>query len=375
MSHPSGSKGSYLAPELVAPRPAPSGGRSIAGWLRRRLFGSVHDTVLTLVIAAVLAILLPPVLHWAVLDAVWTATDPAACAEARGACWAVVYEKHRVMLFGFYPYEEHYRPLAALLIFSSAILVSAWRRLWRWQILLPLWLLVFATVVVLLHGGVFGLPMVNTRQWGGVSLTMVVFMWTIATALPLGILVALGRRSSLPVFRYACVAFIETARGVPLVSILFVAAIVFPLFMPSGWELDVLLRVLIALTLYYTAYFAEVVRGGLQAIPAGQYEAAASLGLRYWPTMFKVVLPQAIRTAFPGIMNYVIIIFKNSTYVVVVGLFDLLNATRSALSDPLWLRYHIEAYLFVALAYFAGAFALSLLGAHVERSLMRSRIR
>ena len=322
---------------------------------------------------AALAVAIPPLFNWAVANAVWHAADPRDCLEAGGACWAVIAEKHRVMLFGFYPYDQHWRLVAALLVYVGAAVITTWRRFWSWRILLPLWTLTTAIVTTLLLGGVFGLAFVNTRQWGGVPLTMVVFTWTVTTALPLGVLLALGRRSELPVVRFASTGFIEAVRGVPLVTILFAAAIIFPLFTPPGWEFDVLLRVLVALTLYYAAYFAEVVRGGLQAVPSGQYEAAAALGLPYWRRMWKVVLPQALRVAIPGLMNHVVVIFKNSTYVVVVGLFDLLNATRAALSDPLWLRYHIEAYLFVALFYFLGTFVLSQAGQHLERYLSLGR--
>ncbi|MBI4184932.1 MAG: amino acid ABC transporter permease [Proteobacteria bacterium] len=342
-------------------------------WMRDNLFSSLANTLLTLLTVAALALVVPPILMWAFVGSVWYPPDPEVCRAATGACWAVIVEKHRVMFFGLYPYAEHWRPFLAVILYVVAVALTCWRRCWSWQVLVPLWAASLAAIVVLMLGGIFGLTVIDTGQWGGVPLTMVVFTATVTLGLPLGVVLALGRRSEMPVIRLLSVLFIEFIRAVPLVTILFCAAVVFPLFLPPGWNVDKMVRVLIGMGIFYGCYFAEVIRGGLQAIPRGQYEAAASLGLSYWRTTRKIILPQALRIVIPGLMNHIISAFKNSTLVIIVGLFDLLNATGAAVADPLWIRYYTEGYLFVAAVYFVGAFALSKYSQQLERWLAEGR--
>jgi general L-amino acid transport system permease protein len=356
----------------VRRRPPPTQRIAPLRWARKNLFSGVSNSILTLVLAALILLAIWSVVGWAVFDAVWLASSPSECA-GKGACWAVIPEKHRFMFFGLYPYDEQWRGFAAILVFVGSIGLSFWRRLWSWRILVPLWIASATIGVMLVRGGVFGLKLVETGQWGGIPLTLMVFGWTVGVGLPLGILLALARRSRLPFIRIASITLIEAVRGVPLVAVLFYAAVVFPLSMPEGWSMDKLVRILIAMSVFYGCYFAEVVRGGLQAIPKGQYEAGRSLGLSYWTLTRKVVLPQALRLVIPGLMNHIISAFKNSTFVVVVGLFDLFNATTAALADPLWIRYYTEAYLFVALFYFLGAHVLSRFGTYLERELSFGR--
>lgn len=342
-------------------------------WIHQNLFNGALNTILTVAAFLALVAVVPSLIEWALLDAVWVAAGPQDCLGSTGACWAVIVEKHRFMFFGQYPYDEQWRPALAIIIYLAAMGLSFWRRCWSPSVFAPLWSATIAVFVALVLGGFGGLSFVETDKLGGIPLTVIVFTWTIATGLPIGIVLALGRRSRLPLIRSVSVVVIEAIRGVPLVTVLFCAAVVFPLFLPAGWSVDKLGRVLVAMSIFAGCYFAEIVRGGLQAIPKGQYEAAQSLGLPYWPTTRKIVLPQALRIVIPGLMNQIISIFKNSTYVIVIGLFDLLNTTSIALSDPLWIRFYREGYLFVALAYFSGAYGLSRFSLHLERTLSAGR--
>lgn len=350
-------------------QPPPIERIGVLRWLRDNLFGGWANTLLSLSLLALLVLFIPPLVRWALLDSVWLATDSTACAAASGACWAVVREKHRVMLFGFYPFDEHWRVAVALLVYAATVVVSAVPACWRWRLLLPLWLCATTAVLTLLHGGAWGMPVIGTTHWGGLTLTMIVFTGQVVISTPLAVMLALGRRSRLRVLSTLCMLVIESVRATPPVVILFCAAVMLPLFLPSGLTLDKLVRIVAGMGFYFACLQAEVIRGGLQAIPKGQYEAAEALGLRYWPRMLLVVLPQVFRTVLPGLMNHVIQAFKNSTFVIVVGLFDILNATSAAVSDPNWMAYYTEAYLFVALLYFCGASTLSAYSRFLERRL------
>ncbi|MEX2642632.1 MAG: amino acid ABC transporter permease [Acetobacterales bacterium] len=342
-------------------------------WARQNLFNGWLNSLLTLVAAAGLFYALPPLIEWALLDAVWVAASDEACRQATGACWAVVPQKHRPMLFGVYPYDEHWRLIVALLIYVVAICVTLVPRFFRRGIVLPLWIFALTGIGLMLWGGVFGLTYVDTSQWGGLPLTMVLFTGTVVLGMPISVLLALGRRSSLPAVKTVCVTFIESIRGVPLVTILFVSAVVFPLFLPDGVDINKLFRAMVGMAIFFACYQAEVIRGGLQAIPRGQYEAAEALGLGYWHMTRKIILPQALRICLPGIMNHIIAAFKNTSLVLIIGLFDILTATSAVLQDPLWSRFFVEAYLFVALVYFVFCFALSKYSQGLERRLSEGR--
>ncbi|MBK1661808.1 amino acid ABC transporter permease [Paracraurococcus ruber] len=314
------------------------------------------NIAITLGCIALLAWALPPFLDWAVFRATWSG-NAQACRAAEGACWAFVREKFWFSVFGLYPYEERWRPATMLSLLAAMAVASTQRRLWsRW--LLLAWLVAAAAMLWLLAGG-FGLAPVATRLWGGLTITGVIAVYGVALGYPLAVLLALGRRSEMTLVRWFCTAVIECVRGVPLISLLFMAAIMLPLFLPDGVTLDRLVRILVAYTLFTAAYMAEVVRGGLQAMPRGQYEAADAIGLTWWQKMRLVVLPQALTITIPAQVNTFIGLFKDTTLVVVVGIFDFFTTLRAALGDPQWLGFPTEAYLFAAAVYFLLCFAMS----------------
>ena len=335
-------------------------------WLKKNLFGSIWQTLLTLAIAALLLRFGWFVLDWGVINAVWYTSDPDVCREATGACWAVIVEKHRPMLFGLYPYNEHWRLVLMMVTYLVTVIVSLTPSNWNLKLLVPLWIFALLSIGVLMFGGVFGLRYVPTSEWGGLPLTMLLFTGTVLFGMPVAVLLALGRRAPLPVARGVSVVFIESLRGVPLITILFVAVNVFPLFLPAGMEVNKLLRITIGIAIFFACYQAEVIRGGLQAIPRGQYEAAASIGLTYWQTTRRIILPQAIRICLPAITNHIIAAMKNTSFVIIIGLFDILTATTSVMQDPLWRKFYIEAYLFVAAVYLFFGYALSRYARKVE---------
>jgi len=342
-------------------------------WLRENLFGSWASALATLAILWLAWMLVPPLVEWAFVDAVWSAPDSRPCrAEGAGACWALIAEKHRFILFGTYPYEQHWRPGLGILVLLALYVVSAMRRFWRPALALA-WLGGLALIGWLMWGGFAGLPYVENERWGGLMLTLLLATFGIAFAFPISILLALGRRSRLPVVRALSVLWIELVRGVPLISLLFMASVMLPLFLPEGVSIDKLLRALIAMIVFAAAYLAEVVRGGLQAVPHGQAEAADALGLPYWRKTLFVILPQALRIAIPPLVNTFIAFFKDTSLVVIIGLFDLLTSIKVALTEPAWSGFGVEAYLFASLVYFAFCFAMSRYSQNLERELERGR--
>ena len=360
----------------IEPRPAPVQTEGLVPWLRANLLADWPSMLATLVIVALALRYLPGFFDWAVLQAVYR-PDADACQAARGsgACWGVISEKYRIIIFGRYPYEEQWRPLLATLLLLGLLVASCVRRCWRpW--LAALWVVVIAIFLLLMGGGVFGLTPVGSDQWGGLPLTIMLAALGIVLAFPLSVLVALGRRSKLPAIRAVCIVYVELIRGVPLISVLFMASFLFPLFMPIGKSPDVLVRVLVGITLFAAAYLAETVRGGLQAIPKGQVEAAQSLGLGYWQTQRKIVLPQALAMVVPGIMNTFIGVFKDTSLVTIVSLYELTGALSLALnSDANWRPFKLEGYLFITLIYFAFCFAMSRYSLWIEKRLAVSKNR
>ncbi|MGH8706250.1 MAG: amino acid ABC transporter permease [Burkholderiales bacterium] len=342
----------------------------VFGWLRANLFSTWPNALATLLILWLGWKLVLPFVDWAFLDAIWQAQDSKACraAKGEGACWAFIAEKHRFILFGTYPYEEHWRPALSILVMLALYTVSALRRFWRPRLAL-FWIAGLAAIGVLMWGGVFGLRYVENERWGGLMLTLLLATFGLAFAFPLSILLALGRRSAMPVIRGFCVGYIELIRGVPLISLLFMASVMLPLFLPEGVTLDKLLRAQIAMILFAAAYLAEVVRGGLQAIPHGQYEAADALGLSYWKRVGLVILPQALRIAIPPLVNTFIAFFKDTSLVVIIGLFDLLTSIKVSLQEPAWSGFGVEAYLFASLVYFIFCFTMSRYSQGLERDL------
>jgi len=344
-------------------------------WLRENLFGSWWSALATLAILWLAWALVPPFVHWAFVDAVWFSPDGRACrAPGAGACWALITEKYRFILFGTYPYEQQWRPALGIVVLIALYVASALRRFWRPGLALA-WLAGLALIGVLMWGGVPGLPYVENERWGGLMLTLLLATFGIAFAFPISVLLALGRRSRLPVVRALSILWIELVRGVPLISLLFMASVMLPLFLPEGLTIDKLLRALIAMIVFAAAYLAEVVRGGLQSLPHGQEEAADALGLSYGKKTLLILLPQALRIAIPPLVNTFIAFFKDTSLVVIIGLFDLLTSIKVALTEPAWSGFGVEAYLFASLVYFCFCFAMSRYSQNLERDLARGRAR
>lgn len=312
------------------------------------LFGTPLNAAITAACLALLAWAVPPLLRWAVIDATWTGTAEA-CRQNGGACWAFIGEKLRFILFGFYPADRHWRPAVVLLVLFGLVVASGIPRLWHRR-MVAVWVLALSGSVTLLAGQPSAAP-VSTDRWGGLPLTLLLSVAGMAGAFPLAILLALGRRSRMGLVRLFSVLFIEVLRGVPLIAVLYVASLLIPLMLSAGLDIDKLLRAQIAIVLFTAAYLAEIVRAGLQAVPPGQYEAAQSLGLGYWGAMRLVVLPQALRTVIPSIVTLAIGVLHDTTLIIVIGLFDVLNTARSSASDPDWLGFYDEAFGFVALLY------------------------
>lgn len=345
-------------------------------WLHARLFSTPADAALTLVLLALLAWVVPPALHWLVLDAVWGAAPASACDAARGqgACWAVVAEKYRFMLFGVYPHALQWRPAIVIVLLTALLVVSGLRRFWRPR-LAAIWMLGIALGFWLMGGG-FGLAPVRSEQWGGLPVTLMLAIFGVAFAFPLGVVLALGRRSRLPLVRALSVVYIETVRGVPLITVLFMASVMFALFLPESMRIDQLLRAQVAIILFVAAYLAEAVRGGLQAVPRAQYEAAEALGLGFWRTTALVILPQALRISIPSLVNSFISLFKDTSLVVIIAIFDFAYAVKKSVeTDFAWKPYFIEAFLFSILVYWIYCFAMSQYSQRLERDLARSEHR
>lgn len=342
--------------------------------LLRSLFGTWYNALLTLVLLYLAWRAIPPLLDWLVLDAVWGEASAETCRAAAGACWAFVREKMRFILFGFFPYDQQWRPLVAVALMIGLVFASASRRFWN-PFLLLLWPAVIGLVPAVMAGGFAGLVAVPTAKWGGLPLTLMLAILGSALAFPFGTMLALGRTSDLPLIRWICVGYIELVRGVPLITVLFMASVMLPLFMPDGVEIDAVLRALAGISLFVAAYIAEVIRGGLQAVPRGQFEAAHALGLGYWSGMRLVVLPQALSISVPPLTNTLIGLIKDSSLVAIIGLVDLLGASKRSLSDPAWLGFYREAYVFVAVIYFVICFSVSRYSRSVEAMLSAGRQR
>ncbi|MEB2319453.1 MAG: amino acid ABC transporter permease [Pseudomonadota bacterium] len=360
-----------------APRAARSSRPPQAGALariRQAFFANRRDAVLTLALVAAIAVVAPRLLDWLVLDAVWGPQPAAACEAVRGqgACWAVVWEKFRVMMFATYPYGEQWRPGLAIGVLIALPVLSAWPRMWNAA--LPAIWVAGSLLAFWLMGGGFGLATVPASQWGGLPVTLMLTIYGIGFAFPLALLLALGRRSGLPVLRALSITWIEVVRGVPLITVLFMASVMFALFMPAGFAVDQLLRAQVAIIVFVAAYLAEVIRGGLQAVPKGQYEAARALGLPYWRMMGLVILPQALRIAIPPIVNSFIALFKDTSLVMVIAIFDFTYAVKKSVeTDVAWKKYFMEALLFSMLVYWIGCYAMSRYSRWLEQRSTQAR--
>jgi general L-amino acid transport system permease protein len=373
---------SYVRTEMINARAAPARERGLVRWLRINLFATPLDTVLTLIGLLFVAYFLPPVIRWALLDAVWTGPDRSVCATVAqggiqpdgwsGACWAFVNAKFSQFMYGRYPVFERWRvDLTAVMFVALLVPLLIPRVPYKLWNALAFFIVFPIVAYFLLVGGWFGLSFVSTTLWGGLLVTMVLSFVGISISLPMGILLALGRRSKMPVVKMICVIFIETVRGVPLVTVLFMASVMLPLFMPAGMTFDRFLRALIGVSLFASAYMAEVIRGGLQAIPKGQYEGAASLGLGYWQSMSFIVMPQAMKLVIPGIVNTFIGLFKDTSLVYIIGMFDLLGIVRQNFADANWVspQTPMSGLIFAGLVFWIFCFGMSRYSIYMERRL------
>ncbi|MGE3988936.1 amino acid ABC transporter permease [Pseudorhodoplanes sp.] len=369
---------SFVRTEALPAMPPPARERGIVGWLREHLFSGPLNIVLTLLSVLFLWWLIPPLLNFLILDATWTGSDRSACIVTperprAGACWAFVIERINFFIYGFYPIGERWRVdvFFALLAVGIVWLLASWAPSKRAAAIYFFVVLPVVSVMLLLGFAPLGLSYVPTSLWGGILVTVVVSAVGIVFSLPLGVILALGRRSTMPVVRLFSIIFIEFVRGVPLITVLFMASVMLPLFVPEAWSPDKLLRALIGVALFAAAYMAEVVRAGLQAIPRGQYEGAQALGLSYWKMMGLIVLPQALRITIPNIVNSNIALFKDTTLVFIVGIFDFLRTIEAARIDPKWATpvTSTTGYAFAAIFYFVCCWMMSRYARGVERRL------
>lgn len=361
--------------------PAPVSTTGAIGWMRQNLFSSLGNTILTIIGIFIAYSMIMPIIQFAFIDAVWTGEDRNAClatepGEKVGACWAYVGAYMKQFIYGRYPYEELYRVNIVYGLFALLLIPLAMPSVPAKGLNAFLFLVVFPIAAYyLLTGMEFGsfvvFPIVETAVWGGLLVTLVIAVTGIVASLPLGVALALGRRSQMPIIKLVSIIFIEFWRGVPLITVLFMASVMLPLFLPEGVNFDKLLRVLIGVTLFSAAYMAEVVRGGLQAIPKGQYEGAMALGLRFWPMMYLIILPQALKLVIPGIVNTFIGLFKDTTLVLIVGMFDLLGQIKSSFSDSTWATpsQGPTGYLFAGVVFFLFCFGMSRYSIFMEKKL------
>lgn len=385
---------SFVRDEMVPAKPAPGNSIGAVAWIRANLFSTPADSLMTILGIAFLAWAVPPLYNFLIGNAVWVAENGEACrAENVGACWAFIWARMNFFIYGFFPPDLSLLPEGMQI--SEAGFWYAMIAYWRinlvflvgFVLLVPLmWpdlpfkatnaILFFVVypvfVFFILNGGVFGLEAVPTEKWGGLTVTLIIGLVGIVTSLPIGIVLALGRQSNLPIIKALSVVFIEFWRAVPLITILFMASIMLPLFVPSGVTVDKLLRALVGVALFSSAYMAEVIRGGLQALPKGQYEAASALGLSYWKSMFFIILPQALKHVIPGIVNSFIALFKDTSLVAIVGIFDLLQSVKSASNSDLnWASPNTATtgYIFAAMVFWFFCFTMSRYSIFMENRL------
>lgn len=362
----------YVRTEESPATAPPSTSSGVGGWIRENLFATPRDTVLSILTILLLIWMVPPIVDWAFISAVWTGEGREDCiVPGAGACWAFVEAKFGQFIYGRYPIEERWRvDLTGLLLIAGLVPIAIPSIPYKRENALYL-LVVFPILAFILLTGHFGLEPVETALWGGLLVTLVVAIVGIVVSFPLGILLALGRRSEMPIVKMFCIIFIEFWRGVPLITVLFMSSVMLPLFLPEGVSFDKLLRALIGVALFSSAYMAEVIRGGLQAIPKGQYEAANAMALTFWQGTRLVTMPQALKLVIPGIVNTFIGLFKDTSLVLIIGLFDLLGIVQQNMTDPNWISPATPAtgFVFAAFVFFIFCFGMSRYSAYMERRL------
>jgi len=352
--------------------------RRVARWIWTNLFGSLGNSVLTLVVLWILYRVISRFVEWAFLDATLGPATIRECIDNGGACWAFIQDKWRLILFGTFPYDQQWRAALALALAAGLIVASCVPAVWRTRDR-SRWmggvLLLGLGLIVLLMAGGLGLPEFEVRMWSGLPLTVMLAVLGMVGCFVLSSLLALGRRSNMTVVRWTCIVYIEVIRGVPLISLLFMANIMLPLLLPQDVTIPNIVRAQLAFIMFFSAYMAETVRGGLQAIPAGQYAAAKALGMGYWQTMIYIVLPQALRIIIPSMVNLFIAGFKDTSLVIVISMLDLLGTANAAKSDTEWLGLFVEAYFFIAAIYLTVCASMSWYSRWLERRIAARRLR
>lgn len=347
---------------------APSSVQTFGQALRKRAFSSARDTVLTVIVFGALAWLAWILLDWAIIRAVWSAENVEQCGKEKGAgaCWAVIDARHRLILFGLYPFDQHWRSTLAAVAIVATVILSCLPSIWSAKRIVSLWIVGFATYYLLMEGSLLGLQQVTTDGWGGLSLTLFLFSSVVLLGMPMGLGLALMRRSEMPFVRGFAVVLIDFVRSLPLLVTLFTAAVVIPIILPSWLEGDKIWRVIIAFALFFACYQAEVFRGGFQAIPKGQFEAGKALGLSYWQILTEIILPQVFRHALPSTINMVVITFKETALVIIIGFFDIMASAKAAFGTGEWAPYYLEVYVFVAAIYWIFIFSLGQYGEYLK---------
>ncbi len=349
--------------EKVQARPAPITSRGFIRWLRENLFSTPLNSAMTLLGIYFLYLIIPPFIKWAILDAHFVGHSRADC-TGDGACWLFIKAKWDMYMYGFYPLDLHWRPNTVYILFGVVVLFFKFLK--NNILKIAIFALYIVVAFYLIHGGAFGLKVVETNKWGGLMLTILVAGVGIIASFPIGIILAFGRQSNLPIIKSVSVTYIEFIRGVPLITILFMSSVILPLFFPEGVTFNKLLRALIGISFFQAAYIAEIIRGGLQSIPKGQYEAADAIGLSYWQKMLLVILPQALKVAIPNLVGSFIALFQDTTLVLIIGLFDLLAMVQLTSTDPHWLGFEKEGYVFVTIIFWVFCFAMSKYSKHLE---------
>ncbi|SCZ64486.1 amino acid ABC transporter permease [Epibacterium ulvae] len=347
---------------------APTGSRIDWAKLRRRTIATPKDTAITVFVAIIMGWLVWLALDWAIFKAVWSADNVDQCSKD-GACWSVVHARHRLILFGLYPYDLHWRSTLACVVIILTVVLSCFPTIWSFKRLGTLWITAFSAYYLLMEGSLLGMEQVTTDQWGGLALTLFLFASVVLLGMPMGLGLALMRRSSMPVVRLFASLIIDFIRSLPLLTTLFTAAVVVPILLPDWLQGDKIWRVIIAFALFFACYQAEVFRGGFQAIPKGQFEAGKALGLGYWQILGRIVLPQVFRHALPSTVNMVVVTFKETAIVIIIGFFDILASAGAAFGTALWAPYYMEVYVFVALIYWSFIFSLGQYGEYLKRRM------
>jgi len=367
----------FVASGQIPPSAPPASEVGPIHWLKANLFDGVVNSILTVVSIVAIVMIVPPLFDWIFLKGVWNADSLGGCREViaaahgenvEGACWAVINERFNQFIFGFYPPELYWRPLLAFALMGFAAVPVLFDHV-PYRKYGLMYSATFPIIAYFLIWGGLGLESVDSDQIGGFLLALIIGVTGIAASLPIGIVLALGRASALPAIRALSIAFIELWRGVPLITVLFMASVMLPLFMPEGVNFNKLMRAMIGIVMFQSAYMAEVVRGGLQAIPKGQYEAAAALGLGFWRSMGLIILPQALKLVIPGIVNTFIALLKDTTLVLIIGLLDILASVQASIIDPAWSDVATEGYVFSAFVFWVFCFGMSRYSAALERKL------